>query len=263
MMLPVFIPSRGRANMKLIQAGAFAQLPKGYHVAYVVPDDEYDAYAKLGVPLIRRPPEVQGIAAARRFIGYCAQQFSLDKFIVLDDDLKFSVRISLDDWHLRKATSEDLVELLGVVSQQLDDYGHVGVGARQGNNNLGPGDKPLIVENTRTMRALAYRTAEFMAVEHCRVTFMEDFDVNLQLLRKGVPNCTVNFWVTDQSMTNAPGGCSVYRTHQLHEEAAHKLAELHPGFVSLRQKVNKTGGEFGTRTEVTIQWKKAYESSRR
>ena len=262
-MLPVFIPSRGRAKLKLIQSGAYSQLPKGHHVAYVVPHDEHQSYASLGIPVIARPPEVQGVAAARHYIGWYCQQFDIPKFIMVDDDLKFFTRISEDDWHLRRSQPEDMAEMLASVESHLDVYGQVGISARTGANRVGSGPKPLLKEATRTNGCTAYRTADFMSVEHSRLPFMEDFDVTLQLLLKGVANCCFYHWSYDQSMTNAPGGCSLYRTHEGHEASARKLAELHPGFVSLRQKANKTGGEFGERTEVTVQWKKAHEAGQR
>lgn len=262
-MIPVFIPSRGRAKLKLIRSGAYSQLPQGYHVAYVVPNEELSAYAGLGLPVIARPPEVVGVAAARHFIGWYCQQYGIEKFIMIDDDLKFFTRISEDDWHLRRSQPEDMVEMLATVERYLDDYGQIGISARTGANRVGCGAKPLLKEATRTNGCTAYRTADFMSVEHQRLPFMEDFDVTLQLLLKGVPNACFYHWSYDQSQTNAPGGCSLYRTHEGHEESARKLAELHPGFVSLRQKANKTGGEFGTRTEVTVQWKKAYEAGQK
>ncbi len=87
---------------------------------------------------------------------------------------------------------------------------------------------------------------------------MEDFDVQLQLLKRGLGNACLYYWAQGQSKTNAPGGCSLWRTHEVHEAAARRLAELHPGLVRLRQKANKTdAGGFGTRMEVTIAWKKA------
>jgi hypothetical protein len=37
------------------------------------------------------------------------------------------------------------------------------------------------------------------------------------------------------------------------------MKELHPGFVTTRQKKNKTDADgFGSRTEVTVQWKQAW-----
>lgn len=149
--------------------------------------------------------------------------------------------------------------MLRTIEGLLDEYAHVGVSAREGNNRAGEGDAPLLQENTRTYRVLAYQTDMFLSVEHGRVRVMEDFDVNLQLLRQGHKNACLFYWAQGQKMTNAPGGCSTWRTHEVHEESARRLAELHPGLVSLREKHNKTDADgFGTRTEVTIQWKRAY-----
>lgn len=237
--------------------------------SYVVPPEQSMRYATALCDAGFRHVDVlecpeQGIAATRHWIGRIAQQNESEKFIAIDDDVHFVVRKSEDHWALRYAQNGETEEMFLYVSKLLDRYGHVGIGTRQGNNNHGAGTPDtLVVENTRTLRALAYRTEDFLSVEHRRVPVMEDFDVNLQLLRLGIKNCSINFWAQDQKMTNAPGGCSGYRTHALHESAARTLAELHPGLVRLVQKKNKTGGEFGTRTEVVISWKKAYQESQR
>ena len=113
--------------------------------------------------------------------------------------------------------------------------------------------------NVRPMRAQGFQTEAFLSFEHGRVRVMEDFDITLQILRAG-GSCAVNYYYAQgQRMTNEAGGCSTWRTHEIHEESARRLAELHPGIVSLRQKQNKGDQNgFGTRTEVTIQWKSAW-----
>jgi hypothetical protein len=160
--------------------------------------------------------------------------------------------------------------MLDCVEAALEQYAHVGISAREGNNRL---DRQVRVgeyagldtdivtaqECTRTLRALAYQTAEFLKCEHGRVDVMEDFDVNLQLLERGLPNLNLAHWAQGQRQTNAPGGCSTYRSQDVQTASAVRLAELHPGFVTLREKKNKSGGAFGNRTEVTIQWAKAYK----
>jgi hypothetical protein len=180
--------------------------------------------------------------------------------MMLDDDIRFLVRRSPDTWQLRGTEPSEVAEMLGSVEWWLQQHEHVGVSAREGNNRIGTGDRTLRNDCTRTLRALAYQTEAFLSVEHCRVEVMEDFDVNLQILRQGGSNTCLHYWAQGQKQTNAPGGCSTYRTHEVHERSAEKLAELHPGLVSLREKKNKTdAGGFGTRKEVTIQWKKAHQ----
>ncbi len=183
---------------------------------------------------------------------------------MLDDDVSLVVRKSADATSLRKGAASDWDECLSAVEHHLSLYAHVGISARGGNNQLGVGGpRDLVIENTRTLRALAYDTEKFLSVEHGRVDVMEDFDVNLQILRRGWKNANLGYWAQDQKMTGAPGGCSTYRSHAVHETAARKLAELHSPFVRLVDKKNRGGGEFGTRKEVVISWKQAFASSQR
>lgn len=224
----------------------------------VVPVDQVPAYRTLahghGCQLMGCPHD--GIARTRE---YCGQSAASDRFLMLDDDLKFFRRVSPTDYRLRLPTDldDDIGSMLDLVSASLDRYAHVAVSAREGNNRLPYGG----VECSRPLRALAYRTKEFLKCEHGRVRVMEDFDVTLQLLRRGLRNFIVSSWAQDQKQTQAAGGCSDYRTLEVHETEVRRFAELHDGFVRLREKRNKTGGEFGTRLEATIYWQRAWESS--
>jgi len=234
---------------------------------YVVRAAEEDLYRNA---LAKKFPEVNvlpcvgaGIAETRQIIGQFAAVQGEDKFFMIDDDCRFYVRRSPEEWNLIYMDPSQYSDLMLLIETLLDDYGHVGVSPREGNNRLGAGDRMHIVENTRTLLGLAYRPADFLACEHGRVVVMEDFDVNLQLLEKGIPNCNIVYYAQGQRVTNAPGGCSTYRSHAVQDAAARRLAELHPGIVRLRTKENISGGEFGTRTEVTIAWKKAFDGSGR
>lgn len=261
----IFIPSRDRVLG--VRGGPLVQFSEEWRrrTRYVVPPDQSMRYCEqminmghsTGKVLEFEVPGKLDIAEKRKFIGEYCRDEGIDKFVVMDDDVHFVQRAAIDRINL--VWCDDVTDMLESIEGALDHYAHVGISMRQGNNNLGIGVyEELHSENTRTCRVLAYRTEEFLSVEHGRVEVMEDFDVNLQLLRRGHKNLLIGWWAQDQKMTNAPGGCSTYRTHELHEASARKLAELHPGLVTLRQKKNKGGGAFGSRTEVTIQWKKAY-----
>lgn len=263
-MIPIYVPSMGRADARLLK-GPAAQVPADHYVCYVVPQDEVQSYAAALAKhdlaaFVLGCPE-RGIARTRRWIGNHAwERGGHDKFVMMDDDIGFLVRMAPDNWQLRSPSKDEVGEMLAWIERQLDTHAHVSVSAREGNNRAGVGDsETLVMENTRTLRLLAYRTELFLAMEHGRVEVMEDFDVNLQLLRAGHSNIVSYWWAQGQRMTNEAGGCSTYRSHEVHEASARRLAELHPGLVSLRQKVNKTDREgFGSRVEVTIQWKKSY-----
>lgn len=265
----IFIPSTKRHLM--MDDGPLSQIPEETRglVRYVVPLGESVSYAMQLGNRARQGEVLEcdavGIAATRRWIGSYCRAAGIAKFIMMDDDVKFIMRQDVASTKLIKCSPEDVGQMLVAVGRQLDVDAHVGVSARGGNNQRGVGDADsLVSHNTRTLRVLAYRTREFMEMEHGRVEVMEDFDVNLQLLRAGYSNADIGWYAQDQRMTNAPGGCSTYRTHEVHERSAQRLHELHPGLVALRQKSNKTDREgFGTRTEVTISWKKAHLEGQR
>lgn len=264
--MEIWIPSLARANM--LSEGPLADLPTNRTINYMVHESEYSDYvqaiselphARSSNVLVHSTP-IKGIARIREYI---AKKVTDKTFIMLDDDVRFLVRKSADVWNLRGTRPEEVDVGLHIVEQLMlkQGYDHIGISAREGNNRGGVGAPPLLHDAQRTLRALAFNTNAFLTMEHGRVDVMEDFDIHLQLLRSGHKTGTIYYWAQGQKMTNAPGGCSIYRTHEVHEQSAHRLAELHPGFVRLRQKENKTDREgFGTRTEVTISWKKAAKS---
>lgn len=220
----------------------------------VVREDQFKDYKPLAkkhkVTLL--PCPVKGIANTRLFCGRHAK----DTFIMFDDDLRFNVRYR-DSVRLYVSTDEEVVKMLNMCAKKLKTYAHVAVSARFGNNSL----QWPYVENSRPLRALGYQKKPFLSCEHGRVTVMEDFDVTLQLMKKGYKNCIITCYAQGQEKTQAKGGCSDYRTHQVQEESAKLLQKFHPECVNLIQ-TNKTSmGEFGQRTDVKIYWQRAYKLS--
>jgi hypothetical protein len=195
-----------------------------------------------------------------KWIGEFAASRGEEKFVIADDDLCFYVRKNTTAWNLRNAEADDVVRMFDLIDLNLDTYSSVGLTGRQGVSHQGAECvEDEVVENIRIVRIVAFRTEAFLACTHDRIPYMCDFDTQLQILRRGEPTAALKFYADGQKSTQAPGGCSVNRNHDNHNYSAITLAELHPEFVRLRQKNNKTGGAFGTRTEVTIQWKKAYQ----
>src|SRR5438552_1439496 len=91
---------------------------------------------------------------------------------------------------------------------------------------------------------------------------MQEFATTLQLLRTGRKNAVIFYYAQGQRGSNSEGGCSIYRTPETHDRICRQLAKLHPGIVRLKEKQNKHSQRgFGTRTEVTVQWRAAYASS--
>lgn len=263
----IYIPSRSRADRvaeqgRTLRQLAVTQVVEKRDVFLVVPTDQWEDYirATSGIihPKFVLKCPVDGIALVRKWCADHAAENQGRFFCMMDDDLGFLIRKNRGDWHLRSQDPSETAEMIGYIETLLrEGYGAVGVSPREGNNRF----TGNISINTRLIRVLAFNTLQFLACKHGRVDVMEDFDVLLQLLRKGIQNAMIVHYAQGQKQTQEAGGCSDYRSHQVHEASARKLAELHKGFVRLHDKQNKSGGEFGTRKEVTIYWKKAYENS--
>jgi hypothetical protein len=235
-----------------------------------VPKSEWQTYS-LAVPELRVcaiPDKVKGIIRTRRWIAEYAKKNDHEKFVMCDDDLRFHVRMGRDDWHLREASNKELGLMFDWIEKKLNKHAQVGISAREGNNRAGTGDvNELTAMNTRLLRVYAYRTELFLdACKAAKVpeTFtMDDFHVTLTLLRSGHSNCQTYWWANDQRGTQDVGGASTYRTLETHDASAKLLAEMHPEYVRLHQKVNKSAQNgLGTRLEVVISWKRAYEEGK-
>ena len=258
--MEILICTHGRVNRQLTYDSLPYDVQKD--VKFVIQEREVDAW-RLKYPLYERylvllPDEVRDLPSTREWI----QHNMGPKVCMMDDDLVFSVRRYDEPTKFRPPTEEDMVSMFEEIEYQLDHYAHVGVSHREGaNRNIG---RYVIIN--RMMRVLAYRTDIVVkeGVISNRTPDIEDFDVTLQLLRKGYPNCILNNWVHNQGGSDQSGGCSEYRTPQTHDRDVRIFAEHHKDFVSVVKKVTKDkwcADENGERTDVRIAWKKAYASA--
>lgn len=250
--MEIYILSSGRAQKQT----TWDNLPRSLQerVKLVVPPDEATAYGRYplltGGWVVRNPGKVRQALIQR----------AKNKIVMLDDDLVFATRRTDDPTRFREATPYDLSALFNEIEDSLREFAHVGVAPREGGNR----NTFRTMQCTRMMRVLAYSatTLRKHKVRFDRLHVMEDFDVTLQLLRLGYPNLILNHMVQNQNGSNAAGGCSQWRTPQIQTDAAYALKELHPRYVTVVQKETKTAWGGGVRTDVRIQWKEAYASSR-
>lgn len=252
-MLKLYIPTRGRVNKQ----NTYKNLPPEWQARtkLVVHYEEADLYDK-SLPIIVPPKTVTGIGPTRQWIMDSQEE---TKICMLDDDLRFDLRREDDPGKFGTAYPEDVSKMFSIMEKTLEDYAHVGVTAREGGNRF----HEKVRFNTRMLRVLGFNRAMFYAAgaRFDRNVVMEDFDVSLTLLRAGYPNVVLNKYIQGQGSSNAAGGCSIYRTMEVQAEGARRLKELHPDFVSLVTKTTKGAWGGQTRTDVMIQWKKAFESS--
>lgn len=241
-----------RARQHTLKALAAAALP----VRLVVQQREAHEYAGWNVPLVILPPGIERLSPTRDWIIH-DMETPHDKVVFFDDDLHFFARRDDDRTKFRQPTPQDIRAMVTAIGHHLGSYAQVGIAPREGGNRL----TDEYYENTRLMRVLAFRRdcVRPLKARFNDVHVMEDFHMNLSLLEAGHENLMLNNWCSNQAEgSNAPGGCSHYRTDAVQTAAAHALATLHPpGIVKVVQKATKTAWGGGERTDVVIQWKKA------
>ena len=208
------------------------------------------------------PDEVKRIAATREWIF---RQFNDTRHIVFDDDLDFVVKEPNPGgdtkWKSRQFTEQDFDDAFGLLNTWMDEgisYGGLLPAWVIPDVNQWP-----IRENQRMMTNWFFDGKTIPRdLEWNRVDGAEDFDVNLQLLTRGFKNRISAKYMVTCSETNAEGGCSTWRTLDVHNQAQMKLAGLWPEFVKVRSKEVTSGPWKGkTKLSTTIQHKKAYLSS--
>jgi hypothetical protein len=181
-----------------------------------------------------------------------------NKIIMLDDDCSFATRISADSRRLREIKDDELISEFNRIEEKLGPaFPHVGFGQRQGNHLLPAGWK----SPGKMCYALAYYLP--IVTKECKfdlVELREDMSVSLQLLLKGFPNAIWTETVIDQRGYGRPGGASDERTVATSDAKARKLAELFPGYVSVRPRAYKASLP---RCEVVVQWQRALEDGQR
>jgi hypothetical protein len=257
----IAIPSRGRSGN--LARSTLRSIPEVFfpQTKMFVIGEELEKYKRAvfncqydGIELI--PLEYSNMAQKRRMMGEWARDNGYSKFVMIDDDFtQFHTRIKDDpNLYLRKSNE--------TVAQYLEFYNHVGVSPRF-HNNAFDGEDPIVVENKRICGFSAFKVDVFLSCAHERVSTSEDMDVALQLLLKGYKNAVLHKWSWDQQVTGTAGGCSIYRTVELHNENIRKIHEMYPNFTRLREKNNVSAEAIrrglASRLEVAIYWEKAYE----
>ncbi len=260
--MDIIIPSSGRPDR---QPTLEALVQAGLKPILVVQEKEFHTYCwhwLTQASIVPLPPHITTIAPTRQFI--LEHVGKDDRFVMCDDDLWFYTRRSDDRTKLRELTPHELREGFAMLDDLLRPVmvrhvAHAGFAAREGANRNTDG----FIHNTRIMRVLGYRRSTLIdeGIRFDAMEVMEDFHVALSLLEKGYGNIIANNWCHNQAGSGAQGGCSTWRTPELQARAAHRLAELHPGLVRVVQKETKTAWGGGVRTDVVVQWKKAFERS--
>lgn len=250
----IFIPTLARASKQT----TWASLPPALRERTTLVVSEGDeSYARTGLPTVVCPH--RGIGRVRQWIlDYCLAMGE-PKVLMLDDDLVFAQRRPDNPALFRNADDNEILRAVNDVEVQLGAYAHMSIAPREGGNRR----PEAYIVNTRMLRALAYRvdTLHEENIRFDQMEFMEDFYVSLSLLTRGYQSLTVNYMVQNQNGSNLPGGCSTTRTMERQAEAAVALNAAFPQFVSVVTKKTASAWQGQERKDVTVQWKRAYESA--
>lgn len=254
----IYIPTLNRTRKQITYENLPAAIKK---IVVFVANAEDTAMLK------HKFPEAKFMLCTKKGIGK-TRQFIIDnhdytnsgpQICMLDDDLKFFTRREEDPTKFEPATEDAIIAMFNEIATQLLDFALVSVMTREGGNRTTENSI-----NTRCLRVLAYDGSilKHENIKFDRLPVMEDFDVALQLLRKGYQNINLAAWVQDQGGSNTEGGCSTYRSMEVQAEGANGLKALHPKFVVVKEKETKVAWGGKKRTDVMVYWKKALNADR-
>jgi len=193
------------------------------------------------------------IGDVREYIQECWPD---EQVFMLDDDMYFYHRPNMLEPKLVRCKGGSLRRMRNCVLMYLQLHPMVGLSARQGNNTYNESVK----YNTRCMNAYAFdfKVLRKAGIKFGRMPIMEDFDVTLQMLRKGISNAVLFDFCWNQTGSGKKGGCSLYRDSDMQSAAARMLKRFHPDYVKLVTKESKSQWQgMETRTDVRIAWAKA------
>jgi hypothetical protein len=251
--MDILVHTYGRAD-KARQTTVNELMADGITPTLVVQASEADLYGWFPGRKIVLPFEIRQLSPTRDWlIHHCVGD---DKVVFLDDDLHFFCRRGDDRTKFRIPRKNDLVDMMGAIERALEVCPHVGIAPREGGNR----NTEQHLRNTRLMRVLGYRRDYLRkhALHFTPLVVMEDFHMNLQIMESGADTLMLNNWCSNQSGgSDAPGGCSTYRSSAVQTASAHLLHSLHPRTVRVVEKATKTAWGGGTRTDVVMQWKRA------
>jgi hypothetical protein len=203
-----------------------------------------------------------------KFIG-CQRQWIMEnreaRFVVFfDDDLSFSWRD--EDLKLHKCNDLHMDRMLTEIYHHLKEVPVVSISPRFGNNRM---EKDLDYNcRAHTAWAIDGELYDELGIRFDPIApmVMEDFHVALCFLEAGYKNVRLfNFAFNPLIESNGEGGCSTWRTFDVHDKVTQWMSDNHKTFERVF-KTSKTGwngfpenphGE-KMRWDARIGWKKAY-----
>lgn len=266
-MINIIIPTFRRLKYGPV---TFTSIPEKYReqtTLVVQPQEENEAKKVHSNVWVTEGDNI-GIAKTREQISYEWGIKRQSRFWVIDDDSDFYLNTPKSDFEttgkVQKSpiTEESFGQMLSDINNAIDDgFVHGGIGTTINN----PVGKYPHIDNSRIISNVWYdgvALSEEIPKIDWSLDGAEDYHVNLQLLTKGYANRIIYKYVVNPGVSQASGGCSEYRDIEFHNNACRKLVAAFPEFVSLKEKMTKSGPWKGIiKLGINGKWKKAYQSS--
>lgn len=247
--MEIYIPTLGRGPDAQISYHKIAPALRGdFPVTIVCPHAERDAFKAAGYPVMSH--DVVGLGATRQWIMAHATHNSV---VMVDDDFgSWSYRPDPNAGRYKKATDVEIRLGFYRLAELLKDYANAGIGPRLFANHMYP------VEYCRRVNGVVGLRKDILEMHELEfIQCPEDLEMTVQLLRAGYASATDFCLVYDQAESNAPGGCSTYRTPQFQAEAVAEFVSLHKDYVRATDKAPKSGWFNGQpRKDVAVRWQK-------
>jgi len=170
-----------------------------------------------------------------------------NKFVMLDDDIKFLVRIGgAGSGKTEKCTTDQLVQLFQKIEGLLDNYQLVGVAERFMINH-----RPYPANyNCRQVHLFGIDGAwmKKKGIRFDRVPVAEDHDFVMQVIAAGGKQILITDFCHQDAPMFLPGGCGEWRTRKIHNDGHLKFHQLWPNFTGIREQDGML--------RVQVAWKK-------
>lgn len=244
----IIVPTRGRIGSQHTVRHLTKRLRQSTTIVCPEREVRFHSSNHPDVTVVAQPDPDMTIAQKRKWI---IETCKTEKMIMLDDDLDFLARCDENPLSFRKSTDEDKEKWFDYLDNLLcADVPHGGFHAKT-QAHLTP---RISKSPGRMMYVLGYHVPSVLReCELGRIEHREDMDVTLQLLLKGYPNTILTELTANQKFGNK-GGCSGQRTLEASDADAHRLAELHKGYVKV---VRREYEHSPARFEVVVQWQRA------
>lgn len=264
----IVIPTAGRADATVqttLRAFMMAQIRPVELIVQAKEEEQYcQMLARMKAPWVSTtilPPEITTLGETWQWILDDSIEQGQFRVLIFDDDIQFST--NRGHGHYTRSSKDELQHMIRVMYHSLEHFAQVGIGYY---NTAGMPNRVEIITrlegllvNERVGRAQGYRADVLRdsQIRADRFSCIMDFDVTLQLLRKGFANAVWHQWVQgERAKFNGPGGTSAYRTDKLLRFEQRRLQRLFRRYITLRHREYKHGG---SRQEVMIRWKQAYK----